>query len=134
LTTTSCGALPSLRGASHLVADFEREHARAELIFEAFPVWSVTNVIYDVAISAVAGHPADRGRLLTVRWTRTGPQTWGKGTPRPSLESHPTSRGERSSRFCRRRGVLVGLVASAADGPNTHLRMSDRKCRIVPNS
>jgi hypothetical protein len=59
----------------------EMEHARAQRVFEAFRVWGVTNAIYDIAVSAVAGGPGGRSRLLRVKWTRTGPQTWGKGDP-----------------------------------------------------
>jgi hypothetical protein len=57
----------------------ELESARGQRVFEAFRVWGVTNAINDVAVSAVAGSPGSRGRLFTIKWTRTGPQTWGKG-------------------------------------------------------
>lgn len=58
-----------------------QEQERMQRVFEAFRVWSITNAIYDVTVSAVAGGPAGRFRLLTVKWNRNGPQTWDMGEP-----------------------------------------------------
>lgn len=58
-----------------------QEQERMRRVFEAFRVWSVTSAIYDVTVWAVVGGPAGRFRLLKVKWTRNGPQTWDKGEP-----------------------------------------------------
>ena len=74
----------------------ERELLRAQRVFEAFRVWCVTNAVHGVVVGAATGRAGHRARLLTVRWTRTGPQTWGKGDPAVLEGTLPPFSTERS--------------------------------------